>query len=149
MKAGKHARDLRREQDRKRKEQFASGHAAPRVPSPPPHPAPRRIAPAPVETLLDVSQLRVLCSRVGVTQVTCKGAVMTMKMDPAYVPDGTVLLAAMARTDKRLTLTPRGPTAMVLRGAWKNEREALTEGVKVMAKLNEKLDEVTGKEAIG
>ena len=50
MKAGKHARDLRREQDRKRKEQFASGHAAPRVPSPPPHPAPRRIAPAPVET---------------------------------------------------------------------------------------------------
>ncbi len=101
--------------------------------------------PKTVETLLDVSQLRVLCSRVGITQVTCKGAVMTMKMDPDYVPEGAALLAAMARADKRLTLTPRGPTAMLLKGAWRNEREALTEGVRVMTKLNDALDEVTGK----
>ena len=103
--------------------------------------------PRTVETLLDVSQLRVACNRVGISQVSCKGAVMTMKMDPDFVPDGAALLAAMARTDRRLTLTPRGPTAMLFKGAWKNEREALTEAVKVMTKLNEKLDEVTGKES--
>ena len=49
MKAGKHARDLRREQDRKRKEQFAP-RQTPSRPSPPPRPAPARIVTAPVET---------------------------------------------------------------------------------------------------
>lgn len=88
-----------------------------------------------VDTLLDVSHLRYLANRLGISQVIRKGETVTMRMDEHYTPEPLVLLEAMKRTDPRLALTPTTPTSMLLRGIKGTEYDALKETLRVMKLL--------------
>ena len=93
-----------------------------------------------VDSLLDVAQLRFLCNRIGVSQVSCRSGTLVMRVDERFVPDPVALLAAMQETDPRLAVTPRAPTSLLLKSRWDNDRTLLRDAVKVMRRLNERLD---------
>ena len=63
--------------------------------------------PAAAETLLDVSQLRALCNRLGVSRVTRGKEGLIMTLDERFVPDPACLLQAISETDGRLALSAR------------------------------------------
>ena len=96
--------------------------------------------PAAAETLLDVSQLRGLCNRIGVSVVTRGKEGLVMKLDERYVPDAACFLQAIAETDGRLQLTARMPYRLMLKCAIPKDPELVTEGLKVMRKLNARID---------
>ncbi len=102
--------------------------------------------PAVVDTLLDVSHLRYLVNRLGVSQVLHRNDTLLFKMDDRYVPDPALLLSAMKQTDTRLALTPTTPTAMVLRNVRGNEYDALREGLQVTRQLVRRLDALRAAE---
>ena len=95
-----------------------------------------------VETLLDVSQLRQLCNRIGVSQVARSKDGLRMKLDERYVPEPAVFLQAIAETDGRLALSARPPAALTLRDPRLQERDMLSEGLKVMKRLTKRLAEL-------
>ncbi len=97
-------------------------------------------APAEVETLLDVSHLRYLVNRLGITQVSQRGDSLVMRMDERFVPDPLLLLNAMRQTDPRLTLTPTTPTSMLLKGVRGTPYDALKEALRVMRLLDHQVD---------
>jgi transcription-repair coupling factor (superfamily II helicase) len=96
--------------------------------------------PAAAETLMDVSQLRGLCNRIGVSVVTRGKEGLVMKLDERYVPDAACFLQAIAETDGRLQLTARLPYRLMLKCAIPKDPELVTEGLKVMRKLNARID---------
>ena len=98
--------------------------------------------PAPAETLLDVSQLRALCNRLGVSQVTRGKEGLIMKLDERYVPDPACLLQAISETDGRLVLSARGAARMVLKGTAATDAEWLIEALKVVRKLVKRIEEL-------
>ena len=98
--------------------------------------------PAAAETLLDVSQLRALCNRIGVSVVSRGKEGLSMKLDERYVPDGAVFLRAIAETDGRLSLTARAPFRLILKYAAEKDAELMAEGLKVMRKLCRRIDEL-------
>ena len=100
-----------------------------------------------VETLLDVSQLRQLCNQVGVSQVARCREGLRMKLDERYVPDPARFLQAISETDGRLILSNRAPAALLLRDPLLQEREMLSEGLKIMKKLTARLAELETAEA--
>ena len=100
--------------------------------------------PAVVETLLDVSQLRQLCNRMGISQVARSKEGLRMKLDERYVPDAAIFLQAVAETDGRLTLSARPPAALMLKDPRMQEREMLGEGLKVMKRLVGRVEELGG-----
>ena len=95
-----------------------------------------------VETLLDVSQLRAFCNRLGVSQVIKGKGGLMMKLDEYHVPDAMLLLQAMQDTDHRLMLTATKPYAILLKDATLEDRNLLPEGLKVVRKLVKRLDEL-------
>ena len=101
--------------------------------------------PQPVKSLLDVSQLRALCNRVGISQVTRGKEGLVMKLDARYVPDPALLLQAIADTDGRLVLSARAPAALMLKDPKLQERDACTEALRVMRKLTGRLKELEEK----
>ena len=101
----------------------------------------RYITPA-AETLLDVSQLRALCNRIGVSNVSRGKEGLVMKLDERYVPDAAVFLQAIAETDGRLSLTARPPFRLVLKVSAGKDTELMAEGLKVMRKLVKRMDEL-------
>lgn len=103
--------------------------------------------PAVVDTLLDVSHLRYLANRMGVSQVLRKGETVHMRMDERYTPEPLVLLEAMKRTDPRLALTPNAPTSMLLRGVKGTEYDALKESLRVMRLLVRQTEEIGKKQS--
>ena len=98
--------------------------------------------PVQTETLLDVSQLRALCNRVGVSVVSRGKEGLSMKLDERYVPDAKVFLQAIAETDGRLSLTARAPFRLMLKVDAQKDAELVTEGLKVMRKLCRRVNEL-------
>ena len=91
--------------------------------------------PPAAETLLDVSQLRALCNRLGVSQVTRGKEGLIMKLDERYVPDPACLLQAISETDGRLVLSARTSARMILKVPEMQEGEMLQETLKVVRKV--------------
>ena len=104
--------------------------------------------PQAAETLLDVSQLRALCNRLGVSQVTRGKEGLIMKVDERYVPDAACLLQAISETDGRLVLSARAPARMILKVTNLQEQEMLQEALKVTKKLVARIKELEEKKAI-
>ena len=98
--------------------------------------------PAPVDTLLDVSRLRSLLSRIGVIQIRCAENGLQLKVDSQFVPDPMRLLQAMRETDRRLSIPPRPVNTILLQGTWPTEADALQDAIRVFRKVNERLDEL-------
>ena len=98
--------------------------------------------PPAAESLLDVSQMRSLCNRIGVATVSRGKEGLVMKLDERYVPDAAVFLQAIAETDGRLSLTARMPFRLMLKCPAEKDAELLTAGLKVMRKLNIRIDEL-------
>ena len=98
--------------------------------------------PPAAETLLDVSQLRALCNRLGVSQVTRGKEGLIMKLDERYVPDPACLLQAISETDGRLALSARAPAKMILKAPTLQEGEMLQEALKVTRKLVARIKEL-------
>ena len=99
--------------------------------------------PVTVETLLDVSQLRALCNRVGIAQVTRGKEGLRMRLDERYTPEPMVFLKAIAETDGRLALSPRPPVSLLLKVNKTEDWELLREALKVMKKLIERVETET------
>ena len=97
--------------------------------------------PPQAETLLDVSQLRALCNRMGVSNVTRGKDGLVMKLDERYVPDPAVFLQAISETDGRLALSARPPYRLTLKTAGKDP-ELMADGLKVMRKLVKRTEEL-------
>ena len=98
--------------------------------------------PPAAETLLDVSQLRALCNRLGVSQVTRGKEGLIMKLDERYVPDPACLLQAISETDGRLVLSARSSARMILKAPNLQEQEMLQEGLKAARKLVKRVAEL-------
>ena len=99
-----------------------------------------------VQTLLDVSQLRALCNRIGVSRVLRTKTGLTMKLDERYIPDIAMLFRAVAETDARLSFGKMSAASLVLRTETDQEALLLTDGLKVMKKLIQRYDELTREE---
>ena len=97
-----------------------------------------------VSTLLDVSQLRGLCNRMGISQITRGKGCIVMKLDERYLPDPAQFLQAIAETDGRLALSARPPLALMLKDATLAEKEVLPETLKVMRKLYSRMETLNG-----
>ncbi len=102
--------------------------------------------PQPVDTLLDVSRLRSLLSRIGVSQIRTAENGLQLKVDSQFVPDPMKLLQAMRETDRRLSIPPRPVNTVLLQGTWPSDTEALHDALQVFRRLNEKLDELEKEE---
>ena len=98
--------------------------------------------PAAAETLLDVSQLRALCNRLGVSRVTCGKEGLIMTLDERFVPDPACLLQAISETDRRLALSARTSARMILKTPNLPEMELLQEALKVIRKLAARVSEL-------
>ncbi len=98
--------------------------------------------PEAAETLLDVSQLRALCNRLGVSQVSRGKEGLVMKLDERFVPDPACLLQAISETDGRLALSVRGSARMILKAPNLQEQDMLQEALKVTRKLVKRVTEL-------
>ncbi len=100
--------------------------------------------PQPAETLLDVSQLRALCNRVGISQVTLGKEGLIFRLDERFVPTAMIFLQAIAETDGRLVLSARMGSALILKDPQLQQRAslALSEAIQVMKKLGARLDQL-------
>jgi transcription-repair coupling factor (superfamily II helicase) len=96
-----------------------------------------------VETLLDISQLRALCNRMGISQVSLGKGGLVMRLDERYIPDPALFLQAIAETDGRLSLSARQPASLLLKDPTLKEREAPGEALKVMRKLNNRMEQLS------
>ena len=99
-----------------------------------------------VESLLDVSQLRALCNRVGISQVARGKGGLMMRLDERYVPEPALFLQAIAETDGRLVLSARPPAALMLKDPAIQERDWTGEALKVMRRLTRRLEELRSRQ---
>ena len=98
--------------------------------------------PPAAEALLDVSQLRALCNRLGASQVTRGREGLIMKLNEQYVPDPACLLQAISETDGRLALSARSSARMILKAPELQEQELLQEALKVLRRLVKRVQEL-------
>ncbi len=98
--------------------------------------------PPAAETLLDVSQLRALCNRIGVSTVSRGKDGLVMKLDENHVPDPEVFLVAIQETDRRLILAARPPYRLLLKCSAEKDTDLMDEGLKVMRKLTAKISKL-------
>ncbi|MBQ6514403.1 MAG: transcription-repair coupling factor [Clostridia bacterium] len=98
--------------------------------------------PPAAETLLDVSQLRALCNRLGVSSVSRGKEGLVMKLDERYVPDPACLLQAISETDGRLALSARAPARMILKVPEMQENDMMQEALKVARKVVKRINEL-------
>lgn len=96
-----------------------------------------------VLTLLDVALLRHLCNRLGIDRVFARKDTLIMRLDEKYVPEGQILLTAMAETDRQLSLTAQVPFALTVKDTGLMERDLLPLGLKLMTKMNAVVDRLT------
>ena len=94
------------------------------------------------KTLLDVSQLRALCNRLGVSRVTRGKEGLIMMLDERFVPDPACLLQAISETDGRLALSARASARMILKTPNLQEQELLQEALQVIRKLAARVGEL-------
>ncbi len=98
--------------------------------------------PQTVSTLLDVSQLRGLCNRMGISQISRGKGGIVMKLDERYIPDAALFLQAISETDGRLALSARPPYHLMLKDPTLQEKDMLPEALKVMRKLNANMEKL-------
>ena len=98
--------------------------------------------PPAAETLLDVSQLRALCNRIGVSTVSRGKDGLVMKLDENHVPDPEVFLTAIQETDRRLSLSARPPYRLQLKCSAEKDTDLLDEGLKVIRKLTARISKL-------
>ena len=98
--------------------------------------------PQTVSTLLDVSQLRGLCNRMGISQISRGKDGIMMRLDERYIPDAAKFLQAISETDGRLVLSARAPASLMLKDPSLQENEMLPEALKVMRKLYANLEKL-------
>ena len=99
--------------------------------------------PPAAEELLDVSQLRALANRVGISSVRRGKEGLIMKLDERYVPDAALFLQAISETDGRLSLSARAPYRLILRCDIPTDPLLAAEGLKVLRKLTARIDALT------
>ena len=99
--------------------------------------------PPAAEELLDVSQLRALANRVGISSVRRGKEGLIMKLDERYVPDAALFLQAISETDGRLSLSARAPYRLILRCEIPTDPLLAAEGLKVLRKLTARIDALT------
>ena len=95
--------------------------------------------PPPVETLLDIAQLRAQANKLGIAQVTYKqGGFLVLKIDLKHLPqDDEAFITAMSQADKRLMPSRMHPDVLILAAPNLNEYGMLREAVKVMTRWNQ------------
>ena len=103
--------------------------------------------PAPVQTLLDVSELRYLASTIGVTLVQRRNTQLYMKLDEHYVADAMLLVQAIRLFPESLAMAPGRESGIVMRNVGTDDRDALSLGVKQLRLLTRKLNDLKPKEA--
>jgi transcription-repair coupling factor (superfamily II helicase) len=94
------------------------------------------------KTLLDVSQLRALCNRLGVSRVTRGKEGLIMTLDERFVPDPACLLQGISETDGRLALSARASARMILKTPNLQEQELLQVALQVIRKLAARVGEL-------
>ena len=94
------------------------------------------------KTLLDVSQLRALCNRLGVSRATRGKEGLIMILDERFVPEPACLLQAISETDGRLGLSARASARIILKTPNLPETELLQEALKVVRKLEKRVREL-------
>ena len=96
-----------------------------------------------VETLLDIAQLRMNASRLGITQVSYrKGGFLMMKIDTNHMPDDKYFFEAMQYADKRFTPSAKLPDVLLMVDPRLNEYGMLEESVKALTRFNRRIDEL-------
>ncbi|MBQ2954656.1 MAG: transcription-repair coupling factor [Clostridia bacterium] len=96
-----------------------------------------------VETLLDIAQLRMNASRLGVTQVSYrKGGFLMMKIDTNQMPPDEYFFDAMQVADKRLTPSTKLPDVLLMVDPRLNEYGMLEAAVKALTRMNARVDEL-------
>lgn len=104
--------------------------------------------PLPVMTLLDIAQLRALAQRLGATQVSYRPrGELLLRLDQRYLPDPRLLMQAMVETDKRLALLPGASVYLSLKEPSKLESAMLLEGVAVIQKVVDRLDQLLAQQS--
>jgi transcription-repair coupling factor (superfamily II helicase) len=93
-----------------------------------------------VNTLLDVSQLRYLCNREGISQVSHRGDNLVMRLDSNYVKDPLMLLTTLRETDTRLQLVEKPYPAITMKFPGIKDRELLVQSLRLMRVLSERMD---------
>jgi len=96
--------------------------------------------PAVVETLLDVSQLRAICNRIGISQVARTRGGAALRLDEKYIPDPAMLIQAMAAASPALNFGTGGRPYILYRTNLNSDREMLDALLKTMKKLTEALE---------
>ncbi len=101
-----------------------------------------------VETLLDIAQLRVQANKLGISQVMYRtGGFLQMRVDVKYMPDPAIFIQAMHETDRRLLPSTTNPNILLLVDVRLNEYGMLEEAVKVLGKLNARIEELSAAQA--
>ena len=98
--------------------------------------------PAVVETLLDVSQLRAMCNRLGISQVSRGKGGAVFRLDERYIPDPAKLTQAMLDTSPDLNFARDSRPMIVYRTNQNSDRELLRILLKLIRKLTGKLEGV-------
>ena len=105
--------------------------------------------PPPVETLLDIAQLRAQANKLGISQLTYKqGGFLVMKIDLRYLPDDDeAYIEAMSQADKRIIPSRMHPDVVILSAPTMNEYGILREAVKSLMKWNQRFEAITAAKA--
>ncbi len=99
-----------------------------------------------VETLLDIAQLRAQANKLGIAQVTYKqGDFMVFKLDLHHMPDDVMFITAMSE-DKRMMPSHMNPSVIILAEPRKNEYGMLSEAIRVLTKMNDRIREMENEE---
>ncbi len=101
-----------------------------------------------VETLLDIAQLRMNASRLGITQVSYrKGGFLMMKVDTHSMPADEFFFDAMQVADKRLIPSTKLPDVLLLVDPRLNEYGMLEASVAALTRMNARIDEMMAEAA--
>ncbi|MBQ9210653.1 MAG: transcription-repair coupling factor [Clostridia bacterium] len=96
--------------------------------------------PAVVETLLDVSQLRAMSNRLGVSQVSRGKGGAVFRLDEKYIPDPAKLMQAMVRVSPDLNFARDSRPAMVYRTQLSSDRELMKALLKLVRRLTAEIE---------
>ncbi len=96
--------------------------------------------PAVVETLLDVSQLRALCNRLGISQVSRGRGGAVFRLDERCIPDPARLMQAMVKVSPDLNFARESRPAMIYRTQISSDRDLLQALLKLIRRLTAELE---------
>lgn len=94
----------------------------------------------PVLNLMSVSLLRAMANRLGAAFVSFSNEALKLRLDTRFVEDPALLYQGMVTTDRRFTMQSGKRPAILLLLPGADDKKALKEGVRVLAKLIETID---------